>query len=175
MAQRLSKPQNVNVLITDSPRSPGAPGDAGWAWPQAVSEIFQPRGIKALLANNSSEIVRLVSKNKIHLAILDSVVNDLTGMQALKAIRQHDPLVPCILLAQQPEKRLLAEALALNAFSVLAKPVDINLLAEQIDRLFIKCYSSDMFSGPVANQSVKITIKTVTKKSRADWQNGKEL
>ena len=154
MAQRLAKPQSVNVLITD----------ASWAWPQAVAEIFQPRGINALLANKGGEIVRLVSNNKIHLAILDTVQDDLTGMQALKVIRQHDPLVPCILLAQQPEKRLLADALALNAFSVLAKPVDLTLLAEQIDRLFIKCYSSDMFSRPAPGRGLKITIKTVTKK-----------
>jgi len=174
MAQRLSKPQYVNVLITDSPRSHDVRGDDGWAWPQAVSEIFQPRGINALIAKSSSDIVKLVSNNKIHLAILDSVINDLTGMQALKAIRQHDPLVPCILLAQQPEKHLLAKALALNAFSVLAKPVDINLLAEQIDRLFIKCYASDLFSRPNTSRSLKITIKTVTNKSRADRQNGKE-
>ena len=164
MAQRLAKPQSVNVLITD----------ASWAWPQAVSEIFQPRGINALLANTGGEIVRLVSNNKIHLAILDSVVKDLTGMQALKVVRQHDPLVPCILLAQQPEKRFLAEALALNAFSVLAKPVDLSLLAEQIDRLFIKCYASDMFSGPASGRGLKITIKTVTKRSRKNSQNGKE-
>ena len=154
MAQRLAKPQSVNVLITD----------ARWAWPQAVAEIFQPRGINALLAHKGGEIVRLVSNNKIHLAILDSVLEDLTGMQALKVIRQHDPLVPCILLAQQPEKRLLADALALNAFSVLAKPVDLALLAEQIDRLFLKCYSSDMFSPPATGRGLKITIKTVNKK-----------
>jgi DNA-binding NtrC family response regulator len=154
MAQRLAKPQSVNVLITD----------ASWAWPQAVAEIFQPRGINALLANTGGEIVRLVSNNKIHLAILDSVVKDLTGMQALKIVRQHDPLVPCILLAQQPEMRLLADALALNAFSVMAKPVDLALLTEQIDRLFLKCYSSDMFSRPVTGRSLNITIKTVTKK-----------
>ena len=131
MAQRLSQPENINVLISN----------ADWAWPQAVAEIFQPRRVNALVANSVNDMVRLITYNKMHLASLDSHLDDLSGMQALKIIRQHDQLLPCILLAVQPSRRLLAEALALNAFSVLAKPVDLSLLAEQIDRLFLKYYA----------------------------------
>ena len=130
MARRLSQPENINVLI----------GNADWAWPQAVSQIFQPRRINALVADSLSDMVRLVAHNKMHLAILDSRPDDVSGMQALKIIRQHDQLLPCILLAVQPSRRLLADALALNAFSVLVKPVDLTLLADQIDRLFLKYY-----------------------------------
>jgi DNA-binding NtrC family response regulator len=130
MAMRLSQPENINVLISK----------ADWAWPQAVAEIFQPRRINAMLTDSVSDMVRLITHNKMHLAILDSPPDDLSGMQALKIIRQHDQLLPCILLAVQPGRRLLAEALTLNAFSVMAKPVDLALLAEQVDRLFLKYY-----------------------------------
>ena len=130
MAQRLSQPENINVLI----------GNADWAWPQAVAQIFQPRRINALVADSLNDMVCLVAHNKMHLAILDSRPDDVSGMQALKIIRQHDRLLPCILLAVQPSQRLLAGALALNAFSVLAKPVDLTLLADQVDRLFLKYY-----------------------------------
>jgi len=136
MALRLSQADHVNVLLSD----------ADWAWPQAVRSIFQPRGINALLANSATEVVRLVANTKIHLAILDTSLDDLSGIETLKIVRQHDPLLPCILLAHQPGQRLLAQALALHAFSVLAKPVDLHLLAGQIDRLFLKYYASNMFS-----------------------------
>lgn len=130
----------MNVLISD----------ANWAWPQAVSEIFQPRGINALMADSAGDVVRLVANNKIHLAILDMAPGgDLSGMQTLEVIRQHDRLLPCILLAQQIDERLLAQALALDAFSVLGKPVDLSVLAAQINRLFRKYYASDMFSVQV--------------------------
>ena len=69
---------------------------------------------------------------------------DLTGVQVLKILRQLDHLLPCILLAQHPGKRLFAEALTLNVFSVLEKPVDLNILAEQIDRIFLKYYATEM-------------------------------
>jgi len=130
MAQRLSQPNNINVLISNP----------DWAWPQAVSEIFQPRQINALIANTLKDMLNLVSHNRMHLAILDSRFDEISGTGALKIIRQHDQLLPCILLAEEPNRRLLAEALSLNAFSVLAKPVNLTLLAEQIDRLFLKYY-----------------------------------
>jgi len=130
--------------------------------------IFQPRGINALLARSPSETVRLVTNNRIHLAILDDGSESTTesparrlklgpkgsGIRTLRSIRNRDRLLPCILLAQQVDDRLLTDALALGAFSVLGKPVDLQLLAGKIDQLFRKCYESDVFSplsGPGAS------------------------
>jgi len=135
MAQRLSQPSTVNVLI----------GNANWAWPQAVAELFRPRGINALVANSSNEMVNIIDKNKVHLALLDVSFDQLTGLQTLKIIRKHDKLLPCILLAQLINERLLSEALSLDVFSVLNIPVDITRLQEQLNRLFVKYYDSNMF------------------------------
>ena len=120
--------------------------NADWAWPQAVTRIFQPRGVNPLVADTAGDIIRLVSHNRIHLAILDDALGDMSGVQALKIIRNYDRLMPCILLSQQVNDRLLSQALNLDVFSVVAKPVDINLLAGQIHRLFTKYYASNMFS-----------------------------
>lgn len=131
MMLKMSQPENINVLIRN----------ADWAWPQAVTEIFQPRKINALVANSLNEMIRLVSHSRMHLAILDSPARQVSGVQALKILRQLDQLLPCILLASQPGQRLLAEALSLNAYAVLAKPVDLELMAELVDRLFRKYYN----------------------------------
>ena len=150
MAFRQTQPDSVTVLIDN----------ANWAWPQAVTEIFRPRGINALVAQSPADTVRLVTNNKIHLAILDLQPQPTTapcsgqpvppdhtaGLQMLRSIRNHDRLLPCILLAGRVDPRLLAQALNLGAFSVMAKPVDLNLLTEQIDRLFVKYYNSNVFS-----------------------------
>ena len=151
MPQRQSQPRSVNVLISA----------ADWAWPQAVRDIFQPRGINALIANSPSDVINLVASSKIHLAILDAVLDNLSGMNTLKMARQHDPLLPCILLAREPGRRLLAEALALDVFSVLAKPVDLDLLARQLDRLFHKYYASDVFSVHPPSSSLGIDLRSL--------------
>jgi len=137
MAQRLSQPESVNVLLSD----------ANWAWPQAVTTIFQPRNINALVADCSRDMVHLVASNRIHLAILDAALDDLSGLRTLKIIRKHDEHVPSILLAHGVDEDFLAEALRLGVFSVLDKPVDLSLLAGMIDRLFVKNYASNMFSS----------------------------
>jgi len=136
MLPRFSQPDYVNVLISD----------AHWAWPQAVEEIFQPCGVNALVAQTPADAVRLVDSSKIHLALLDSGQADRAGIQTLRMIRKHDQLLPCILLTTQMDQHMLREALNLRVFSVVAKPVDIALLAEQIDRLFLKYYNSNLFS-----------------------------
>jgi len=160
MAHKISDSQSINVLLSN----------ANWAWPQAVEKIFQPRGINALVANSAADITRLVDIQKIHLAIIDNSMADLTGMQALKIIRQLNPQLPCILLALKPEKRFLAQALALNAFSVMEKPIDLSLLAGQIDRLFLKHYQSNLFSIPQTKRKLtfKINLKTRNKSTNND-------
>lgn len=170
MTKRLSQPESVNVLISN----------ADWAWPQAVTQIFQPLGINALISQSTRETVRIIVNNKIHLAILDTTTagnpqggyqptdDQLNAMNTLKIIRKHDQLLPCILLAKCVDRRLLADALALEAFSVLAKPVDLGILVEQIDRLFTKCYASDMFSH---HTCVNQTIPGIARQQKKQNKN----
>jgi hypothetical protein len=41
---------------------------------------------------------------------------------------------------------VLGRALQLDVFSVIDKPVDMNVLREQLNRLFIKKYNSNIFA-----------------------------
>lgn len=144
MAFRFTQPDRITILIEN----------ANWAWPQAVTNIFQPRGISALVAQSTSDAVRLIRNNRIHLAIIDASelqpsspnVNrsESAGLNLLRTIHNQHRLVPCIVLAEEINDRILNHALALGAFSVLKKPVDLNLLANRIDRLFAKLYDSSL-------------------------------
>ena len=145
MNLELSQSDNINVLISD----------ANWAWPQAVSKIFQPRGINALVAESTNEIVHIVNSNKIHMAILDAATPGQSAMHSLKVIRKHDKLLPCLLLAQKTDNRLLSQALDLKVFSVLIKPVDMVQLTEQINRLFKKYYKSNIFDEEITENHIQ--------------------
>jgi DNA-binding NtrC family response regulator len=63
----------------------------------------------------------------------------------IKIIRSSFPLLPCILLADGAEEKLLSMALELDVFSVMNKPVDMQLLQNQLHRLFVKRYNSNLF------------------------------
>lgn len=158
MALNLSQPDSINVLI----------GDQNWAWPEAVSQIFRPRGINALIAEKPDDIVQIIDNSKVHLAI----INDKDGIKTLKLIRQHNNLLPCMVLAEHINNKLLSEALNLNVFSVLTKPVNLMQLAEQLNRLFSKYYACDLFADMAEPKTAnKMLIVKKTRSIFIRWNN----
>jgi DNA-binding NtrC family response regulator len=125
----------VNVLTTQ----------ADWAWPLALRDIFRPRGVTLLVAESTNELVNVLRHRRIHTTIVDTD-REQTGLWALRIIRIEQPLMPCILLASNATGAMLDEALRLDVFSVIDKPVDMKILKELLNRLFVKKYSSHIFS-----------------------------
>jgi DNA-binding NtrC family response regulator len=135
MVYNTSQLNEINVLASE----------ANWAWPEAQRSIFQPRGINLLVAGNVSEFLNIIRRKRIHTTIFDTDSENSNTMAMIKIIRMSYPLLPCILLTHNASQTLLNKALQLDIFSVIDKPVDMNILREQLDRLFTKRYHSDIF------------------------------
>jgi DNA-binding NtrC family response regulator len=127
----------INVLVSE----------ADWAWPVAVREIFLPRGVSMMLARRPADVTDIMRHRRIHTAIVDMDSENLNGMGTIRIIRAQNPLLPCILLAHDVEQKMLSKALELDVFSVIGKPVDFDVLVGQLDRLFTRRYSCDVFSS----------------------------
>ena len=126
----------VNVLASQ----------ASWAWPAALREVFRPRGVNLLVAEDADQFVNIIRSKRIHTTILDTDSEKSSTLTTIRIIRMDYPLLPCILLSSTAGESLLGEALRLDVFSVIGKPVDMSVLREQLNRLFIKKYNSDIFS-----------------------------
>jgi len=126
----------VNVLVSE----------ANWAWPEALHDIFQPRGISLLVARNTGEFVNIIKRRRIHTAIVDMDSEKCNGLATIKIIRMDCPLLPCILLTSAAGEEVLSKALRLDVFGVIDKPVDMSILRKLLNRLFIKKYNSDIFA-----------------------------
>lgn len=143
MVAEVLQPEEVNLLTTQQ----------DWAWPMAVRDIFRPRGVNLLVADDVDQFVNVLRHRRIQATIVDT---DSThgqpfglaqgGLWTLRIIRIDYPLMPCILLASNASEVMLEEALQLDAFSVIDKPVDMEILKDQLNRLFVKKYSSHIFS-----------------------------
>ncbi len=127
----------INVLASE----------AKWAWPVALREIFQPRGVNLLVANNSDEFVNIIRRRRIHTTIVDMDSEGYNALATIRIIRMDYPLMPCLLLTSTPGEALLGKALRLDVFSVIDKPVDMGVLRQQLNRLFIKKYNSRIFAA----------------------------
>jgi CheY-like chemotaxis protein len=74
------------------------------------------------------------------------------GLATIRIIRMDYPLLPCILLTSAAGEALLGKALRLDVFSVIDKPVDMLILRQLLNRLFLKKYDSSIFESEVAGQ-----------------------
>jgi len=141
-------PQDVSVLTTG----------ADWAWPMALRDIFQPVGVNLMVVDGVNQFVNVLRHRRIAATIVDTDTAPSTGsgragatkqqggLWTLKIIRVEYPQIPCIVLTSEPTEILLEEALQLEAFSVIPKPFDMRILKEQLNRLFVRKYSSHIFS-----------------------------
>lgn len=136
MVSNLSKFDEVNMLASQ----------ANWAWPEALRHIFKPRGINLLIAENAVDFVNIIQRKRIHTTIVDMESEQSNGLAVIKIIRMNYPLLPCILLTSTAGESLLERALQLDVFSVIEKPVNMSILQEQLNRLFLKKYRSNIFS-----------------------------
>jgi DNA-binding NtrC family response regulator len=130
-----SKLDEVNVLASG----------ANWGWPEALRQIFRPSGANLLVAGNAGEFVDVIRRKRIHTIIVD-IDSEKGGLATIKIIRAEYPRLPCILLSSKPGEAILSEALGLDVFSVIDKPVNMSILREQLHRLFIKKYNRDNFA-----------------------------
>ncbi len=115
----------------------------------AVRDIFRPKGVNLLVADGVDEVVNVLRHRRIQVTIVDTDSADKSGrgcLWVLRIIRIEYPKIPCILLTSDPTEVMLEEALQLDAFSVIDKPVDMMILRDQLNRLFVRKYSSHIFS-----------------------------
>lgn len=135
MVAMRTQPDEFNVLASE----------ANWAWPEALRDIFEPRGVNLLMAQSPGEFANVIEQKRIHTTIVD-MDSETSGLMTIRIIRMNYPLLPCILLASEVGAAMLSKALQLDVFSVIDKPVDMQVLQDQLNRLFIKKYHSDIFA-----------------------------
>jgi len=130
MVLDFSKLDEVNVLASGANR----------AWPEALHDIFEPRDVNLLVAESAGEFVNVIQRRRIHTTIVD-MDSQAGGLATIKIILMDYPMLPCVLLARGAGK-----ALQLDVFGVIDKPVDMSILRELLNRLFIKKCNSDIFA-----------------------------
>ena len=116
-------------------------------WHQTVRGLLEPQGVQTVVARSGREALNLIESRPIHVAVLDQQMPQLGGLQVIKLMREMRQAPTAILLANQLTNNLLHEALGMHVFTVLAKPVDFNLLLDSLARV-LKRYHESRWPGP---------------------------
>lgn len=123
----------LTVLLADEPDGSSA----------TVRQLLSPQGVTTLVARTGREAVDMVKGQPVHLVVLDVQMPQLGGLQAFKLIREMVKFPPpAILLADRLTNSLMRDALGMGVFSVMPKPVDLNLLLDSMARIMRRRYFS---------------------------------
>jgi CheY-like chemotaxis protein len=110
-------------------------------WHRQASAMLEPFGVQPVQVRTGREALDRIESGEVHAAVLDQNMPQLSGLQVVKIINKMPSAPPAILLAQELSSQLMHEALSMRVFSVLRKPVDVNLLLETLARLMKRHYA----------------------------------
>jgi DNA-binding NtrC family response regulator len=111
-------------------------------WHQTVRGLLEPQGVQTVTARSGREALSLLESQPIHVAVLDQQMPQLGGLQIVKLMREMHKAPPTILVARELNSHLLREALGMQVFSVLSKPVDLNVLLDTLARVLRRYHES---------------------------------
>lgn len=125
-----------SVLITDDDRG----------CREALREIVEPAGYRAVLASSGEEALDIVREEPVHLALFDMHMPRLTGLETMQLVHQINAVLPCILVTADATEDLMRQAFSVRAYSVIPKPVSPNMLLYTMVRALMKVYG-EMLKG----------------------------
>ncbi len=115
-------------------------------WHQTVRGLLQPQGVNTVSAHSGQEALALLETTSVHVAVLDAQMPQLGGLQVIRLLRDLHKPTPTILLTSHMTNHLLQEALGMQVFSVLSKPVDFNVLLDALARV-LRRYHENRWPG----------------------------
>ncbi len=96
-------------------------------------QLFQQDGAELLTARSAVEGLQLVRERAPEVVILDIMLPDRSGLDALAEIRQLDVKIPVILITAGGTSDTAIEAMKSGAYDYLVKPLDLAVVRKLVD------------------------------------------
>ena len=94
--------------------------------------IFEGGGLELTTAASGEEGLKLLPKFKPDLVIMDIRLGGMSGLEALRRIRQADTKLPVIMMTAYGTTQTAIEAMKLGAYDYLLKPFDVPKLKQLV-------------------------------------------
>ena len=96
--------------------------------PRTSLKVVFKNEYEVLIASNGTDALKLARTNKVDIAILDILMHGMSGVDVLRALKQHDEDIEVIMLTAYETLDTARQALRLGAREYLNKPFDIAAL-----------------------------------------------
>ena len=105
-------------------------------WGPALERIVGPQLVRPLEARGSQDVLRAVDSGLADAAVIDETPElGQDALQLLRMIRRMNANLPVVVITQRRDRIWLEQALRLSAFSVMAKPLELEALLRQLARM----------------------------------------
>jgi CheY-like chemotaxis protein len=95
---------------------------------QLVAEFLESRGYAVQTAASGAEAISSIQVDPPDLVLMDIVMPRMSGLEALRRIREIDPRVGIIMLTAVEDEAVAREAMKGQAYDYITKPVDFGYL-----------------------------------------------
>ncbi|MFZ4762232.1 MAG: response regulator transcription factor [Alphaproteobacteria bacterium] len=105
---------------------------------QAIASILQKTSFNVLLeeAENAESALRKCRSGHFDIVFLDVLMPQLSGMEAIKFIRQSSPKSKIVMISGSPTPEMVKEALQFGVQGFLAKPFNAGQAGELLKKLY---------------------------------------
>ncbi|MHC4981735.1 MAG: hypothetical protein ACYTF6_01020 [Planctomycetota bacterium] len=109
------------------------------SWVPALGRIVGPKWLLPHRVGNDAELLDVVESGLADAAVLDDAVGwKIDVLQLLRLIRRLDAMLPVVIITDRHDRRWLENALRLAVFSVVARPLELEELLRQIQRMMFR-------------------------------------
>ena len=116
---------------------------------QSLEACLRPLPVDLHWSRSDSEAIDLVTARIMHLAVVDGALPG-GGINLVRRVRNMGFSVPTLLVCDQPDQRLLQDALALNVYSVVT-PEPRDIITPMVFKVFRQVYRFDWAETDTAN------------------------
>lgn len=106
----------------------------------ALCEIFEPF-FRLIEAQSGEEALQLASHEEVHLALFDMHMQRLTGLEAVRQLKEIHIIAPCILITADYTTELCDDAAEAQVFTVLKKPITKRELVKTVAKAVDTAYN----------------------------------
>ena len=99
---------------------------------EIMSERMRARDIDVTTSTSAREALDMIATESFDAVIMDFMMPEMNGIEALKVIKEKNPEMQIILLTGHATVEKTVEAMKAGAMDLIEKPADLDALSEKI-------------------------------------------
>jgi len=112
---------------------------------EILGDILKMKGIESVPAETGADALARIERQDIDVALIDLKLEDMSGLDVLRGIKERSPDTECILLTGYASQATAIQAVNLGAYAYFQKPYDVEQLLVVIRRAAEKRVAEEAF------------------------------